>query len=89
MTEHEDLVREFLIESYENLDRLDRDLVELEKNPHDKERLGSVFRTIHTIKGTVGFLGAPDPTANRHRYATRPRVRNCSRRATESIGFVR
>jgi two-component system chemotaxis sensor kinase CheA len=57
MTEHEDLVKEFLIESYENLDRLDRDLVELEKDPQDKERLGSIFRTIHTIKGTVGFLG--------------------------------
>jgi len=57
MTEHEDLVKEFLIESYENLDRLDRDLVELEKDPQNKERLGSIFRTIHTIKGTVGFLG--------------------------------
>jgi len=57
MTEHDDLVKEFLIESYENLDRLDRDLVELEKDPQDKERLGSIFRTIHTIKGTVGFLG--------------------------------
>ncbi len=56
MSDHEDLVKEFLIESYENLDRLDRDLVELEKDPRDKERLGSIFRTIHTIKGTVGFL---------------------------------
>jgi two-component system chemotaxis sensor kinase CheA len=57
MTDNEDLVKEFLIESYENLDRLDRDLVELEKDPQDRERLGSIFRTIHTIKGTVGFLG--------------------------------
>ena len=57
MDEREDLVKEFLIESHENLDRLDRDLVELEKDPQNKERLGSIFRTIHTIKGTCGFLG--------------------------------
>ncbi|NOT27317.1 MAG: chemotaxis protein CheA [Acidobacteria bacterium] len=57
MTDNEDLIKEFLIESYENLDRLDRDLVELEKDPRNQERLGSIFRTIHTIKGTVGFLG--------------------------------
>ena len=52
-----DIVQDFLVESYENLDRLDRELVGLEKNPHDREALGSVFRTIHTIKGTCGFLG--------------------------------
>src|SRR5712692_8925747 len=52
-----EIVKEFLVESYENLDRLDRDLVGLEKNPHDAEALAGVFRTIHTIKGTCGFLG--------------------------------
>ena len=52
-----DIVKDFLVESYENLDRLDRDLVGLEKNPHDKDALAGVFRTIHTIKGTCGFLG--------------------------------
>jgi two-component system chemotaxis sensor kinase CheA len=52
-----DIVQDFLVESYENLDRLDRDLVGLEKNPHDGEALAGVFRTIHTIKGTCGFLG--------------------------------
>jgi two-component system chemotaxis sensor kinase CheA len=52
-----EIVKEFLVESYENLDRLDRDLVGLEKNPLDKEALAGVFRTIHTIKGTCGFLG--------------------------------
>ncbi len=50
-------VNEFLVESHENLDRLDRDLVALEADPMDKERLSSIFRTIHTIKGTCGFLG--------------------------------
>jgi two-component system, chemotaxis family, sensor kinase CheA len=52
-----DIVREFLIESYENLDRLDRELVELEQHGGNPETLASVFRTIHTIKGTCGFLG--------------------------------
>ena len=52
-----EIVKEFLVESYENLDRLDRELVGLEKNPEDRDALGSVFRTIHTIKGTCGFLG--------------------------------
>ena len=52
-----DIVKDFLVESYENLDRLDRDLVGLEKNPEDKEALAGVFRTIHTIKGTCSFLG--------------------------------
>src|ERR1700691_6172768 len=52
-----DIVKDFLVESYENLDRLDRELIGLEKNPHDRDALSSVFRTIHTIKGTCGFLG--------------------------------
>jgi len=52
----EDIVKEFLIESYENLDQLDKDLVTLEKNPSDLKTLSSIFRTIHTIKGTCGFL---------------------------------
>jgi two-component system chemotaxis sensor kinase CheA len=52
----EEIVKEFLVESYENLDRLDRDLIALEKDPGNREILASVFRTIHTIKGTSGFL---------------------------------
>ncbi len=57
MEDDQDVVREFLVESNENLSRLDRDLVELETHPQDSELLASVFRTIHTIKGTCGFLG--------------------------------
>ena len=56
MSDADDIVKEFLVESYENLDRLDRDLILLEKSPEDREILASVFRTIHTIKGTSGFL---------------------------------
>jgi len=50
-------VREFLIESNENLGVLDCEIVELEKNPTDEQLIASVFRTIHTIKGTCGFFG--------------------------------
>ncbi|WP_239153397.1 chemotaxis protein CheW [Virgisporangium aliadipatigenens] len=51
-----DIVQEFLVESHENLDQLDRDLVALEQDPGSRELLSSIFRTIHTIKGTSGFL---------------------------------
>jgi two-component system chemotaxis sensor kinase CheA len=55
-TEDQETIREFLVESHENLSRLDQDLVELEKHPRDADLLGSIFRTIHTIKGACGFL---------------------------------
>src|SRR5271168_2604252 len=54
--EDQETIREFLVESHENLSRLDQDLVELEKHPRDADLLGSIFRTIHTIKGACGFL---------------------------------
>jgi two-component system chemotaxis sensor kinase CheA len=50
-------VREFLIESNENLGNLDREIVLLEEHPKDAALIASVFRTIHTIKGTCGFFG--------------------------------
>jgi two-component system, chemotaxis family, sensor kinase CheA len=53
----DDLIKDFLQESRENLDRLDRDFVKLEHDPKNLELLKSIFRTIHTIKGTCGFLG--------------------------------
>jgi len=56
MGDMDDIVKEFLVESNENLDQLDRDLVILEKDPTAREVLASIFRTIHTLKGTSGFL---------------------------------
>lgn len=53
----DEIVSDFLVESRENLDRLDQELVSLESDPGSKELLGSIFRTIHTIKGSCGFLG--------------------------------
>ena len=53
----DDLIKEFLVESIENLDRLDSELVKLESDPSSEDLLSSIFRTIHTIKGSCGFLG--------------------------------
>jgi two-component system, chemotaxis family, sensor kinase CheA len=53
----DELVKDFLQESTENLDRLDQEFVHLESDPSNSELLGSIFRTIHTIKGSCGFLG--------------------------------
>ena len=57
MDETQEIIKEFLIESNENLARLDQEFVELEQRPNDQNLLSSIFRTIHTIKGTCGFLG--------------------------------
>jgi len=59
VTESDDILREFLVESTEGLDQLERDLLVLEQRPQDPERLASIFRCIHTIKGTSGFLALP------------------------------
>ena len=56
----DEIINEFLVESYESLDTLDDDLLALEDAPDDLERLASIFRTVHTIKGTSGFLATID-----------------------------
>jgi two-component system, chemotaxis family, sensor kinase CheA len=53
----EEIIKEFVVESREGLDQVDRDLVELEKLPDDMERVARIFRAIHTLKGTSGVLG--------------------------------
>src|ERR1035438_371073 len=53
----DELTREFLIESQEGLDRMERCLTDLEKRPNDTGLLAEIFRAVHTIKGTTGFLG--------------------------------
>jgi two-component system chemotaxis sensor kinase CheA len=51
------LIQEFLVESEELLQRMDQDMVSLESAPNDAELLNRIFRSMHTIKGTAGFLG--------------------------------
>ncbi len=55
----DDLLTEFLGETSESLSLLDSELVRLEQNPEDPSLLRSIFRIVHTIKGTCGFLGLP------------------------------
>jgi len=62
----DDLLKDFLTETNENLSVLDVELVKLEQNPNDPELLGNIFRLVHTIKGTCGFLGLPRLEALAH-----------------------
>lgn len=55
----DDLIVEFIAETTENLSVLDQELVRFEKAPDDKHILSNIFRMLHTIKGTCGFLGLP------------------------------
>ncbi len=55
----DDLLSEFLTETAESLAVIDVQLVEFEKNPNDQDILSNIFRLVHTIKGTCGFLGLP------------------------------
>jgi two-component system chemotaxis sensor kinase CheA len=62
----DDLLQEFLTETTESMDTLDTELVKLEQNPNDPELLGNIFRLVHTVKGTCGFLGLPRLEAVAH-----------------------
>jgi len=55
----DDLLNEFLTETGESIDVVDVELVKLEQDPNNKEVLDNIFRLVHTIKGTCGFLGLP------------------------------
>jgi len=62
----DDLLREFVIETNESLDVVDIELVRFERDPNNAEILGNVFRLVHTIKGTCGFLELPRLEALAH-----------------------
>ena len=62
----DDLLSEFLTETNEGLGTLDVELVRLEQNPNDPALLGNIFRIVHTIKGTCGFLSLPRLEAVAH-----------------------
>jgi len=55
----DDLIQEFLTETKESLEALDTDIVKLEQNPNNKDLISRIFRLVHTVKGTCGFLGLP------------------------------
>ncbi|HIP20102.1 MAG TPA: hybrid sensor histidine kinase/response regulator [Sulfurimonas sp.] len=56
MDEFQEILQDFLIESFELVEKLDEDLVELENNPEDLELLNGIFRVAHTVKGASSFL---------------------------------
>ncbi len=60
------IAKEFVVESNENLDQLEIDLMALEGNPSSRETLASIFRTVHTIKGAAGFMRLPKLEALAH-----------------------
>ena len=62
----DDLLREFLTETNESLDTVDNQLVRFEQDPNDTRILDNIFRLVHTIKGTCGFLGLPRLEALAH-----------------------
>ena len=66
----DDLLREFLTETSESLDVVDVELVRFEREPNNAEILANVFRLVHTIKGTCGFLGLPRLEALAHAAET-------------------
>jgi two-component system chemotaxis sensor kinase CheA len=57
MGEHDEFIADFLEECDENLDQLDQELVALEEDPRNQDRLRRIFRNVHTIKGSSGFFG--------------------------------
>ncbi|SFF33627.1 hybrid sensor histidine kinase/response regulator [Methylobacterium sp. yr596] len=66
----DDLLREFLTESGEHLDTVDLELVRFEQDPNNQTILRNIFRLVHTIKGTCGFLGLPRLEALAHAAET-------------------
>jgi two-component system chemotaxis sensor kinase CheA len=62
----DDLLREFLTETNESIDVVDVELVRFEHDPNNAKILDNVFRLVHTIKGTCGFLGLPRLEALTH-----------------------
>lgn len=72
----DDLLNEFLSETVESLARLDVDLVRLERAPEDPALLAGIFRVLHTLKGTCGFIGLP-------------RLERIAHAAEERLGKVR
>jgi two-component system, chemotaxis family, sensor kinase CheA len=66
----DDLLRDFVVETTENIDVVDNELVRFEQDPNNKAIVAQIFRLVHTIKGTCGFLGLPRLEALTHAAET-------------------
>ena len=85
----DDLLREFLTETSESLDVADVELVKFEQDPNNAQILNNIFRLVHTIKGTCGFIGLPRLAALAHAAETlMDRFREGRPVTTEAVGLV-
>jgi two-component system chemotaxis sensor kinase CheA len=85
----DDLLREFLTETGENLDTVDVELVRFEQEPSNAKILGNVFRLVHTIKGTCGFLDLPRLEALTHAAETvMGKLRDGAPVTTEAVSLI-
>src|SRR5579871_4486881 len=85
----DDLLREFLTETSESLDTVDNQLVRFEQEPNNAKILDNIFRLVHTIKGTCGFLGLPRLEALAHVGETlRGKLRPCTAVTPESQTLI-
>jgi two-component system chemotaxis sensor kinase CheA len=85
----DDLLREFLTETNESLDVIDVELVKFEQEPNNTKVLDNIFRLVHTIKGTCGFLGLPRLEALAHAAETlMGKFRDGATVSTEAVTLV-
>ncbi|MGO4574302.1 hybrid sensor histidine kinase/response regulator [Microvirga sp. 2TAF3] len=85
----DDLLHEFLTETSEHLDTVDIELVRFEKDPNNETILRNIFRLVHTIKGTCGFLGLPRLEALAHAAETlMGRFRDGMPVTTEAVSLI-
>jgi len=85
----DDLLREFVTETNESLDVVDVELVRFEQEPNNAKILDNIFRLVHTIKGTCGFLGLPRLEALAHAAETlMGKFRDGAPASTEAVTLV-
>ncbi len=66
--EMKEIVDSFVVETKEIFEKLDNEILEIEKRPEDKELINSIFRAVHTVKGTSGFLSFEQMSVLAHRF---------------------
>jgi two-component system chemotaxis sensor kinase CheA len=85
----DELLREFLTETHESIDVVDVELVRFEQDPNNAKILGNVFRLVHTIKGTCGFLNLPRLEALTHAAeALMGKFRDGARVTGEAVSLI-
>ncbi len=63
-----EIVESFIVETQEIFEQLDQDLIQLEATPDDLELINRIFRAVHTVKGTAGFLSFEQMSTLAHRF---------------------